>query len=106
MEGFGANMTTVQSSLTTGALLLLSLLACGGCKGRGSDKPIGTVVEIKAPLGLPPVPVPVDNPPTAETIALARAASVGAIATVRANLAKMAGHPSRASLEQRLWEIE
>ena len=38
--------------------------------------------------------------------ALARAASVGAIATVRANLAKMAGHPSRAALEQRLWEIE
>jgi len=72
MEGFGANMTTVQTSLTTGALLLLSLLACGGCKGRGSDKPIGTVVEIKAPLGLPPVPVPADNPPTAETIALGR----------------------------------
>jgi cytochrome c peroxidase len=72
MEGFGANMTTVQTSLTTGALLLLSLLACGGCKGRGSDKPIGTVVEIKAPLGLPPVPVPADNPPTAENIALGR----------------------------------
>ena len=39
-------------------------------------------------------------------LALARAASMGAIATVRANLAKMAGHPSRVSLEQRLWEIE
>jgi cytochrome c peroxidase len=72
MEGFGANMTTVQTSLTIGALLLLALLAGGGCKGRGSDKPIGTVVEIKAPLGLPPVPVPADNPPTAETIALGR----------------------------------
>ncbi len=35
-------------------------------------KPIGAVVEIKAPLGLPPVPVPADNPPTAETIALGR----------------------------------
>jgi len=29
-------------------------------------------VEIKPPLGLPPVPVPPDNPPTAETIALGR----------------------------------
>jgi cytochrome c peroxidase len=35
-------------------------------------KPIGAVVEIKAPLGLPPVPLPADNPPTAETIALGR----------------------------------
>jgi len=29
-------------------------------------------VEIKAPLGLPPVPIPPDNPPTEETIALGR----------------------------------
>lgn len=34
--------------------------------------PRGARVEIKAPLGLPPVPVPSDNPPTAETIALGR----------------------------------
>lgn len=34
--------------------------------------PIGKPVEIKAPLGLPPVPIPADNPPTAETIALGR----------------------------------
>ena len=39
---------------------------------EGSAKPIGTPVEIKAPLGLPPVPFPADNPPTAETIALGR----------------------------------
>jgi cytochrome c peroxidase len=32
----------------------------------------GKTVEIKAPLGLPPVPIPPDNPPTAETIALGR----------------------------------
>lgn len=38
----------------------------------GPAKPIGAVVEIKAPLGLPPVPIPADNPPTAETIALGR----------------------------------
>jgi len=34
--------------------------------------PIGQPIEIKAPLGLPAVPFPPDNPPTAETIALGR----------------------------------
>ncbi|MFQ5695552.1 MAG: cytochrome c peroxidase, partial [Terriglobia bacterium] len=34
--------------------------------------PIGATVEIQPPLGLPPVPTPADNPPTAETIALGR----------------------------------
>jgi len=42
----------------------------------GSDSPsvlpIGKVVLIPTPLGLPPVPIPKDNPPTAETIALGR----------------------------------
>ena len=45
---------------------------------RGQDQkdsgvmPIGKPVQIKAPLGLPPVPIPPDNQPTAETIALGR----------------------------------
>lgn len=39
---------------------------------RPAARPIGAVVEIKAPLGLPPVTFPADNPPTAETIALGR----------------------------------
>lgn len=34
--------------------------------------PVGKVLEIKAPLGLPPMPIPADNPPTAETVALGR----------------------------------
>src|SRR5579863_3557576 len=34
--------------------------------------PVGKLQEITAPLGLPPVPIPPDNPPTAETIALGR----------------------------------
>ncbi|HTW30119.1 MAG TPA: cytochrome c peroxidase [Candidatus Sulfotelmatobacter sp.] len=34
--------------------------------------PIGKLVQIKTPLGLPPVVIPADNPPTAETIALGR----------------------------------
>jgi cytochrome c peroxidase len=33
---------------------------------------LGKVVDITAPLGLPPVPIPADNPPTAYTIALGR----------------------------------
>ena len=34
--------------------------------------PIGKPVPIQAPLGLPAVPIPADNPPTEETIALGR----------------------------------
>ena len=37
-----------------------------------SARPIGQRIEIPAPLGLPPVPYPADNPPTAETVALGR----------------------------------
>jgi cytochrome c peroxidase len=35
-------------------------------------RPIGAPVAIQAPLGLPPVPIPADNPPTLESIALGR----------------------------------
>lgn len=34
--------------------------------------PVGKALQVKAPLGLPPVPIPADNPPTAETVALGR----------------------------------
>src|SRR5580658_4944807 len=34
--------------------------------------PIGQPVTIQSPLGLPPLPIPADNPPTADTIALGR----------------------------------
>lgn len=33
---------------------------------------VGKTVAIEAPLGLPPVPIPPDNPPTAESISLGR----------------------------------
>src|SRR6266436_5707056 len=39
---------------------------------RAGLMPIGKPVKIKAPLGLPAVPIPPDNPPTEETIALGR----------------------------------
>ena len=39
---------------------------------RAPARPLGRTVAIAAPLGLPPVPVPADNPPTLETISLGR----------------------------------
>lgn len=66
--------------MNSGKLLLsLSVLALAACSlllhsqnQTSSVVPIGRPVQIKAPLGLPPVPIPADNPPTAETIALGR----------------------------------
>lgn len=52
--------------------LLLSLFGLAGCHRAVSERPIGQPVAIHVPLGLPPVPIPADNPPTAETIALGR----------------------------------
>src|ERR1039458_3374690 len=49
-----------------------------GCKQkpaaapRPQARPLGTPIQIAAPLRLPPVPIPADNPPTAETVALGR----------------------------------
>ncbi len=53
--------------VATGVLLLHTQ-----AQSASSIMPIGKPVQIKAPLGLPPVPIPADNPPTAETIALGR----------------------------------
>jgi cytochrome c peroxidase len=46
-------------------------LATVSC-GRKDERPIGAAVPIKAPLGLPAVPIPPDNPVTVETVALGR----------------------------------
>ena len=54
------------------ALLICGLLLWYAAANRATSIPIGHVVEIKAPLGLPPVPIPADNPPTLETIELGR----------------------------------
>ena len=54
--------------LASAGLCLLSV----GCKTAISEMPIGPATEIHPPLGLPPVPIPTDNPPTADTIALGR----------------------------------
>jgi cytochrome c peroxidase len=55
-------------------IILIAALSASfdGCRAPVSTKPIGTPVQIKVPLGLPPIPIPANNPPTAETIALGR----------------------------------
>ncbi|MGC2656984.1 MAG: cytochrome c peroxidase [Bryobacteraceae bacterium] len=64
-----------------GALFIVTVAAlCVQC-GRGGDtrsdtesqdKPIGIIIHIKPPVGLPSVPVPANNPMTAQTVALGR----------------------------------
>lgn len=61
-------------AITLPAALAVSvlLISCGE-KPKAETvhaRPIGQAIAIQAPLGLPPVPIPADNPPTAETIAL------------------------------------
>jgi cytochrome c peroxidase len=50
------------------------LLSCGE-KPKVAEtpaKPVGAAIAIESPLGLPPVPIPEDNPPTPDTVALGR----------------------------------
>lgn len=54
------------------AATLLLPIALVGCKRAVSNRPIGKTVQIPVPLGLPALPIPANNPPTAETIALGR----------------------------------
>jgi cytochrome c peroxidase len=57
------------------SLIALGLMAfAGGCghSGESSARPIGATIVVPSPLGLPPVPVPANNPETAEGIALGR----------------------------------
>lgn len=57
-------------------LLLLAAFLVFSCREQKDEllsvRPLGIPVTIQPPLGLPPVPVPADNPPTAEAIALGR----------------------------------
>jgi cytochrome c peroxidase len=56
----------------TAAAISWTVLGSETTRAQTSPRPVGTPIQIKAPLGLPPVPVPADNPPTKETIALGR----------------------------------
>lgn len=59
-------------SMAICGIALASMVAISGCKKHVGATPLGATVQIKVPLGLPPVPIPPDNPPTVETIALGR----------------------------------
>lgn len=65
-----------SSGRTWIALSLFALLpSCSKEKAKEpvlKAKPIGTALTIQVPLGLPPLPIPKDNPPTVETVALGR----------------------------------
>ena len=51
---------------------LLAISAVAGCRAKVDDTPVGPPIQIQAPLGLPPVPIPADDPPTANAVALGR----------------------------------
>ncbi len=70
-------MTARAASVFVLALGLAIIFQAGFAKQgfaqqKEAIRPVGKIVEIKPPQGLPAVPVPADNPPTAETIALGR----------------------------------
>lgn len=48
------------------------LASCASSPARVTSTPTGEPIAIHAPLGLPPVPIPSDNPPTRETVALGK----------------------------------
>jgi len=54
------------------SILMFGLVLVSAAQKNPGVMPIGQPVHIKVPLGLPPVIIPADNPPTAETIALGR----------------------------------
>ena len=70
----------ISSPVVAGAIIFATVVHSPTIKAvpgpdhasRAGLMPIGKPVKIKAPLGLPPVPIPPDNPPTEETIALGR----------------------------------
>jgi len=58
--------------LLVAAASFAAISILSGCKRSTSDTPVGQTIQIHTPLGLPAVPIPADNPPTADTIALGR----------------------------------
>jgi cytochrome c peroxidase len=68
-----------MTSSKFGLLLCLPLLLLSCGRGtvsekltKATEKPIGAIVEVRTPLGLPALQTPPDNPITAETVALGR----------------------------------
>ena len=58
-------------------MCFFSLLICSCSKDKEKEstitaRPLGAALTIQVPLGLPPLPIPEDNPPTVNTVALGR----------------------------------
>src|SRR5437868_2410411 len=68
------------------------LLVYRGGEKRAPAHPIGAKLQIATPLGLPPVPIPQDNPPTVETVALGRKLYYDAILSVDNSVACASCH--------------
>jgi cytochrome c peroxidase len=62
----------IASVVACASAVWLSISGTTPVMAENPVMPVGKPVTIKAPLGLPPVPIPADNLPTAETIALGR----------------------------------
>lgn len=53
-------------------MVVVASLLLGACGKMASERPIGKKIEIVAPLGLPALTIPGDNPVTLETLALGK----------------------------------
>jgi cytochrome c peroxidase len=64
----------IAKALLGAVPISLLIISCGekAKEVEAPSKPVGEPIAIQSPLGLPPVPIPADNPPTADTIALGR----------------------------------
>jgi cytochrome c peroxidase len=75
-------------------ILSLGLMACGSFSNTTTRpaRPIGTPVTIESPLGLPPISIPSDNLPTAETIALGKKLYFSSVLSVDGTLSCASCH--------------
>lgn len=55
-----------------GLVALILVAACSRPRPELPSRPIGTPLTVRAPLGLPPLAVPAENPVTAETVELGK----------------------------------
>ena len=79
----------------TAFVLLIIVLDVCGCRHPAGSKPLGPTVAIAVPLGLPVLPVPKDNPPTVDTIALGRKLFYDRRVSVDSTLSCASCHDSR-----------
>ena len=73
VSGYGSLLKLPSGGIGVVLVALAALLSVSGCKRSVTYNPTGPAVAIHPPLGLPEVPIPADNPPTTDTIALGRA---------------------------------